>query len=180
MKSKYRSYGILALVVIGIIIISGCVQQQKFVCWNGEKVQDESQCSEKPTLSKDDMSIDVHWSNEYRLPCSEYNKEEGRIWLSIEYDRTLKEKTYDYRCIVNVDDEQQQYALGGGPIERGTPITGYRKDILIQGANVFEDHTVELCCFLGEYTGKKDSKGNDLYEPLTDEVCVTDTLSSLC
>jgi len=57
MKSKYWLYGIITLVIIGIIFISGCTQTKtvtKYVCSDGNVVYSVSSCptTTSPTLSK--------------------------------------------------------------------------------------------------------------------------------
>ena|SRR3989338_3302559 len=165
---KMKKTIIFGFLLIGILVVSGCAQQS---------VQPISQPTQNPTLNTSDMQFNIRW-NQNSPPCSFFERPD-KIYLDIEQQSNFKDFSeirdygvqygYDYCCTRKLDG--YDVGFGGEPGRHGGIVGGSGPYVPIgRPSVVFEDHAVEICCYL--------CKTNN--QPESNEVCVEKTLSKKC
>ena len=176
MKSKYWLYAILALAIISVIVISGCIQQQ-----SAEIPQDE----ELIQISQNNFRfLEQRWLNSHL-----HDYEKSPYWCYYDdRDPPTDGVTLKYK-LIDIPEEYQKYIRckvydGATPIHRvitdldnnGKLMTRYDNDPedirgITVGLTLNEDHDLNICCCI--YDGFHSDK------PISNEVCFSHRVNKI-
>jgi hypothetical protein len=130
------------LLIICLFILAGCAEQQIV----DNRTTEAEETAEPTVLTADDIFLEARWKS--NIPCN--GIENADMHMKVK----LGPKQQKYVCTSRVDED---------PSENQTLVQDVIQNIYLGKRNVFQNHTVLLCCRLG---GK--------------EICVQDTLIQLC
>lgn len=170
-KSKYWIYGILALAVIGVIVISGCVQQQ-----NNQKTETEAELIQ---ISQNNFYyMGLSWVNGHL-----HNYENDPYWCYYDdRDPPTDGVLLKYK-LADIPEEYQKY-VRCKVYDGANLLTNYNGELMTRydnepedvraisvGLTLNEDHDLNICCHV--YAGFSSD------ETISNEVCFSQRVNKV-